>query len=111
MGLLAALVSALLLILAFPPFGVGVLALVAPHSRFCERCGGPILAVDGRRLAVFGVACLLPRADLVDRGAGMVALVPLVLTQAAFPTVYGALLAPSEVACGGGWRRPWVDGR
>ena len=110
MGLLAALVSALLLILAFPPFGVGVLALVAPIPLLWalrRAKSGWMGALYG---AVFGVAFFLGLIWWIG-ALGMVALVPLVLTQAAFPTVYGALLARARswsparwwVAAVGGW--------
>ena len=83
MGVLAALVSALLLILAFPPFGVGVLALVAPIPflwALRRARSGWMGALYG---AVFGLAFFLGLIWWIG-ALGMVALVPLLLTEAAF---------------------------
>jgi apolipoprotein N-acyltransferase len=110
MGVLAALVSALLLILAFPPFGVGVLALVAPIPFLWALRRARSVWVGALYGAVFGLAFFLGLIWWIG-ALGMVALVPLLLTEAAFPTVFGALLARARswspvrwwAAAVGGW--------
>ena len=110
MGVLAALISALLLIIAFPPFGVGALAVVAPIPFLWavrRAKSGWMGALYG---AAFGLAFFLGLIWWIG-ALGFVALVPLLLLQAAFTTVYGALLARARawspqrwwVAAVGGW--------
>ena len=110
MGVLAALISALLLIIAFPPFGVGALAVVAPVPLLWavrRAKSGWMGALYG---AVFGLAFFLGLIWWIG-SLGFVALIPLLILQASFTTVYSALLARARawsplrwwVAAVGGW--------
>ena len=83
MGVLAALISALLLIIAFPPFGVGALAVVAPIPFLWavrRAKSGWMGALYG---AAFGLAFFLGLIWWIGR-LGFVALVPLLLTPGGF---------------------------
>ncbi len=88
---LAALSSAVLLWAAFPPVDAGVLALVAPVPLLVRLRTAPSTGPAVAAGALFGLAFFTGLFWWIGR-LGLVALIPLALSQAAYPTLYGWLL-------------------
>lgn len=108
--MLAAALAGFLLVLAFPPLGWGSLAVPAVALFLGAVRHAPSGRAAGAAGAAFGLAFFTSLFPWIGE-LGLVALVPLVLSQAAYPTIYGALLFRARkwspglwlVAAAGGW--------